>query len=145
MTINQPDPAKWRRAAKEPNVTGQFAYYDQLDIAASKEADEKRFKKIIVLWTQASGESPGPPQPVKPHNQQQFVERFPDAWREFNGEEVPIDGTPLTVLKDMGESESIKFRLNGVITVEQLATLSDAQCEAIGFGLRFNSQLPRIA
>jgi hypothetical protein len=125
----------WFPARGEKGVVGRFEYYDQLDVARSKAADDYRYKKIVVLRTKVAGDQDENFLPVKPHNQDSYINRFPDAWQAFQGEETPVDGTPLTEL-GLTESKISAFRINAIYTVEQVADLSDAMCEKVGFGTR---------
>lgn len=120
----------------EQGVVGRFEYYDQLDIAASKLADQKIFKKIIVLRTKATSSVDESVQPVRPHNQHDFTKRFPTAWAAFQGEAVPVQGTPLAELTEISEAQTNHLRLYGISVIEQIAVLSDAGVESLGFGFR---------
>lgn len=127
---------QWFPAAKEPNVVGRFEYKEDLDVVASKEADEKRYRKIIVCWTKVVGDPDENCLPVRDFNRAELISRFPDAWKAFQGEDIPVKGVPLTELPGMTESRIVDFRINAIYTVEQVAALSDASCERIGFGTR---------
>lgn len=126
---------RWFAAATEKNVMGRFEYYDQLDIMASKAADEKKYKQIIVCRTKVAGDQDENVLPVRDHNRAWLINRFPDAWKSFQGEVVEHKGTPLTEL-GMSEERVMAFQINAVYSVEQVAELSDAQCEKVGFGTR---------
>jgi hypothetical protein len=127
---------KWYPAAlPEKGVVGYFEYFEIIDAPASLAADEERYKNAIVCYTKASGSSDVSAVKVKEGNQRELVRRFPEAWAAFQGEEVNIDGTPLS---DLGipDQRITEFQLNGVLSVEQLAELSDIACQNIGFGVR---------
>lgn len=127
---------KWFPAHGETNVVARFEKnYDRPDIAKSLEADEFIPMELIVCRMKVVGDPDESVVPMKPHNKQHLIDRFPDAWRDFNGEAMEVSGTPLTEL-GLTEAKILDFRLNGVSTVEQVAALSDANCEAIGFGTR---------
>lgn len=126
---------KWYPAAGEVGVVGRFEYYDHLDVPASKAADEVVTKPIIVCRMKVAGSVDESFVKVKPHNQSELVHRFPDAWLAFQGQEVKIDGTPLSKL-GLPEQFITVLGLTAVNTVEQLAGLSDAACQNMGFGYR---------
>ncbi|MFO1183594.1 MAG: hypothetical protein U1E56_02250 [Bauldia sp.] len=125
----------WYPAVESNQVVGRFEWYDKLHIADSIAADEKRYTKIIVLRHKVVGTHEENVTPLKPHNEQALRERFPEAWTAFQGEVPPIKGTPLTKL-DLSSDRVDAFKIHGILTLEQLAGLSDAQCQAVGFGTR---------
>ena len=129
-------PLTWYPAKNEKNVFGRFAYYDIVDIPASKAADEKRYKQILVLHTKSAGEIDIPaPIKVHPENQMELVHRFPDAWTAWEGGLVQLPGTPLDAL-GLGADQLLGMRIFGVTRMEHLANLSDQQCENMGFGIK---------
>lgn len=125
---------QWFPSAETNQVVGRFRYHKQEDIAKSIEADEKVYRMIIVLDSKPVGGDLSTV-PVKPFNEISLRKRFPGAWAAFQGEEVPIAGTPLT---EMGYDDDriLGMKIHSVYTVEQLAALSDAACASIGFGTR---------
>ena len=127
---------RWYPAEGEPNVEGRFSYYDLLDIPASKAADEERTRKIVVLWARVRGYDPNPPNKVTPENQEAYIKRFPTAWKAFQGEEVPVVGTPISEMPGIEDDRMRKFQFAGVLTIENLAALSDSQAQQIEFGTR---------
>lgn len=132
----------WYPAKHEPGVLGRFGYEKILDVKASREADEERYREIVCLYTcvPASKDIP-PPQKVLPQNQREFIERFPEAWEAFRtGERIAIDGTPLDEpfheIPAMAERDAQRLEIEGVQSWEQFARLSDQQCMHLGFGMR---------
>ncbi len=68
-----------------------------------------------------------------------MIDRFPDAWLEFQGQTIEKPGTPLEISFHemiMSRNERQKYEMAGVTTWEEIAELSDAGCESIGFGTR---------
>lgn len=131
---------QWYPATNETGVLGRFGYTEIPDIPASIEADEQKFKQIVVLWTKIVG-SPeaGPPQKVLPQTKSDLIRRFPEAWKAFQGENIPQNGTAITepfLGLDMPEPMVLLFQLNNVTSWEQIPALSDAQCQNMGFGVR---------
>lgn len=133
---------RWFPAKDElPGVVGRFAYQDIIDVPASQAADEKVYKQVIVLHEKVAGSHDESVRKVMPHNQHELIKRYPDAWSHFQGQDVKVAGTPLSelVLDDgsrLNEDRLLTFRLQGISTIEQLAVISDATCQAIGFGTR---------
>ena len=123
-------------AKNEKGVKGRFENFKQLDVHASREADEEIYKTIITLRTIAVGSSDESVVPVREFNKHQLIDRFPEAWRAFNGEAdaMAAAGTPLTDI-DMDENTIISMRLAAIRTVEDLAGVSDAGVAA-KFGWR---------
>lgn len=125
----------WYPAVESNQVVGRFEWYDKLRIADSIAADEKRYTKIIVLRHKVVGTHEENVTPLKPHNEQALRERFPEAWIAFQGEAPPIKGTPLAALA-LPPDRVDALKIHGILTLEQVAGLSDAQCQAVGFGTR---------
>ena len=126
---------KWFPSIDGPDVVGRFETVKRIDAKASREADEEVFRDVIVLREKIVGQRDESVRPLKPHSQRDLIRRYPDAWRAFEGEEVEDDGTPLSELGIEGD-KALLFRINGVCNVEQLAKVSDATCDALGFGSR---------
>lgn len=119
----------------EPGVVGYFEQVGIPDVPASEAADELREMPCVVLIAKPVGATDWTPVKVKPHNMQELIRRFPDAWRAFQGEHVDVGGTPLTEL-GMSGSDIEALRLNGITSVETMAELSDERAQALGFGKR---------
>lgn len=127
---------KWFPAKGETGVVGRFEVnHDRPNIPESKKADEFVPMEMIVCRMKVVTDPDESVVPVKPHNKDQLIARFPDAWKDFNGEAIEVDGTPLSEL-GLDENRILGFRLNAITTVEQLAVLSDAQCETAGLGTK---------
>lgn len=126
-------------APPETGVWGRFEWVDVIDVEASKQADEYRYKKIPALRSRAAGAIDESVEPVKPFNQEKFIRRFPEAWRYFQGEMVQAYGTPLEEMEFL-EQERLQFQMYGVHSIEQLSTLSDDACSLMGFGTRKNRE-----
>lgn len=126
---------KWYPATGETGVVGRFEYLPILDVAASREADEEKTRDIVVCRMKAAGSVDESVVKVKPDNQEQLVRRFPDAWLAFQGQEVKVEGTPIAAL-GFPEQVNVTLQLGGILSVEQLADLTDMACQNIGFGTR---------
>jgi hypothetical protein len=137
---------QWYPAHGETGVVGRFEFDETLpDIVKSRAADEFVPLRVTILRAKIIGDQDNTPILMNAENAQSLIKRFPEAWKAFNGEEVKLDGTPLsdlvTVNADgretrLNEDKILDFRLNGCMTVEQLAVMSDAICEKVGFGTR---------
>lgn len=130
----------WYPAADGPQVVGRFEWYDKLLVADSIAADEKKYTKIVILRHKVIGSNDDSATPIKDHNREELKRRFPQAWQAFQGEMPVIAGTmlsdPSVKLEGMNSSRVEQFKIGGILTLEQLAGLSDAQCQAQGFGTR---------
>ena len=69
---------------------------------------------------------------VKPEH----MAKYRDEWTAFcDGSPLKKrDGTPLTEIRNMNEQVAEKYVQQNVHTMEELAALSDAQCQALGHG-----------
>lgn len=69
------------------------------------------------------------------HNLEAHNNRFPKQWEQFKkGLEQNGDGTPITALMALPASQREELKHAKVRTIEQLATLSDANCQRLGPG-----------
>ncbi len=132
---------KWFPAKGEQSVLGRFGYHDHLNIPASKAADEEVRAPIVVLYTKIAGENGNaPPQKVMPDNKGEFIRRFPEAWAAFNGSmDTPVNGTALSREfhgLTLDAEKAMNFQIQGVLSWEAIAEMSDATCERLGFGTR---------
>lgn len=133
------DKSTWYPSAESGGqVVGRFVYVKKLNIPESLEADEHRYREIIALEHRAVGSLDVSVTPLKPHNEKELRVRFAQAWAAFQGEEVEIDGTPLSELPFLSEDQILTLKIAGVHSVEQLAGLDDARCQNLGFGWRTN-------
>lgn len=131
---------RWYPALDGPQVVGRFEWYDKLMIADSIAADEKKYLKIIVLRHKVIGSTDEDTTPLKDHNREALKARFPAAWQAFQGEIPAVSGVllsdPSVTLEGMNAARVEQFKIIGILTLEQLAGLSDAQCQSSGFGTR---------
>lgn len=128
----------WPSAESGGQVVGRFVKVKRLNIPESLEADEHRYREVIVLEHKAAASTDVSVTPMKPYNERELRARFPEAWKAFNGDEAEVEGTKLRELKFLTEEQIIFLNLNGIYVVEQLAGLSDARCQGLGFGWRSN-------
>lgn len=78
---------------------------------------------------------------VKDHHRDRWPDRY-RAWKESR--EAPVEGTPIEEWSVLGASQVMEFKSHHVRTVEQFASLSDGQLQAVcpmgGFELRKKAQ-----
>ncbi len=138
-------------ARGETGVVGRFDYAETPDIPASHAAGEIILKKIPVLVAKAAGSSDYTPQklPTDPIARKAMTDRFPEAWLAFQGIMVPVPGTQLEErlydLPMITRSELARWHMNSITTWEQIADLSDAGCDHVGFGTRKRREEVMIA
>lgn len=134
------DPADFQKDDKTgervSNVLGRFEWHDLLDRKKSLDADREIYKKIPICKTKVRASNPEDisSRKVTEKNIEELVRKFPKAWAEFRNEEVAIDGTPVTDVPGVTKDVAIKLEFDGIRTAEDLATLTDEQCKAKGFG-----------
>ena len=64
-------------------------------------------------------------------------ERFPHAWGAFlSGQDHDGAGTPLDHVEGIAANDIRRLEINGVRTIEQLASVADAHLDGLGFGGR---------
>lgn len=126
---------RWFPAANEPAVVGRFVTQQELDIPKSREMDEKVYREIIVLETKVEGAHDVSVIQLKSGNRKSLLTRFPQAWQAFEGVPVKIEGTPLDAI-GLTADQIDALKLEGVYVVEQVARMSDAIVQRLGFGWR---------
>ena len=120
------------------NILGKFEYHEIIDIKKSKAADREITRKIPICLTKIRGSVPEDisSHKVTQHNAERWIKRFPEAWSEFLGQEVKVDGTPVTDVEGVTKERAMVLSFDGIRNAEDLATLTDEQCTAKGFGWR---------
>ena len=69
--------------------------------------------------------------------EEQFIEQFPKEYAEYfkvKPTKKTPKATPLNVLKDLGKRKVDVLKLEGIKSVEELASLSDGACHGLGKG-----------
>lgn len=120
-----------------PDVNGEAveAYiYDESVLHPNKSKDEKEkvFEKRTYITIRIKGKSDVMTRPL----QKKDIERFPDAWRYYQGENVIIaKGTPVTEIEgiEIGVVAALKSR--GIHYAEDLAKLEPEMVHGIRFGV----------
>lgn len=134
----------WFPSSESQQVVGRFIDVESDDIAASKKAG-----KLVKMWrpaleTKVVGSHDVSVQVVKPFNEIQLRARFPGAWEHYEAKKKgnpppkidPVDGVPIEEANFIGKEKLAWLKMQGFVTVEQLATMSDAQIQNLGHGAR---------
>lgn len=129
----------WFPCSTEKGLIGRFVYIEQIDIPTSQRTGIPTMHQIAVLQERTSGNNDFiskkiPPDPIA---RKAMIDKWPQAWASFNGEDVVIVGTPLDQpFHDLTMTSGVRQKHIGYgITIwEQIADLSDASCSTLGFG-----------
>lgn len=133
----------WWPATNEPAIIGRVVHVNVINEAESK----KQRKEVYFTWPAIEHKSAGIQgdvsfalvrEEVDPNTADYWKRRFAAAWADYKGAENKVpEGTPLEAFDDLPEGIAKALRMKDLTTVEQLASISDATCEAIGImGLR---------
>ncbi len=129
----------WFPAVGQKGVIGRFAELEVLDIEGSHKAGYQITKVIPVLEerTLLSNDYAPKKLPKDPVLLKRFTDKYPEAWALFQGTQPQLQGTPLSEkfheLK-MPPQVRQRYEFAGVMYWEQIADLSDAGCDNLGFG-----------
>jgi hypothetical protein len=111
----------------------RFEWFDEEDPAETKKCGYPRFKRIQILRTLIPGSKDERVDRVR----EEHKHRFPRAWAAFlAGDEGVVDGTPLKAFPGLTKddiSTAVHFH---VLSVEQLAAMSDEHISNLGQGWR---------
>jgi len=108
--------------SKDDQTYARFYIHPSVDGNASAQANKNIYKDVIMAEVFIKGSRNTSSSHIKTDEDE---ERFSREWNEFlTGEEV-IDGTPLSALPGLGPSAEMNFKSQGIVTVEDLANLSD--------------------
>lgn len=111
----------------------RFEWFDEEDPAESKKCGYARYRRIQILRTLIPGSKDERVDRVR----EEHKIRFPRAWAAFlAGEDGVVDGTPLKAFPGLTKddiSTAIHFH---VLSVEQLAGMSDEHISNLGQGWR---------
>jgi len=127
----------WFAAKDDDGVLGRFVELPVIDKAASKEAGENRYKNALHVQLRGRGSNETAVYRVKPTPEgERIIQRFPEAYAAFQGEQVHVDGTPLTELPGLGPEKAGTWQIAGVRTIEELAEAGEHIINRLGFGAR---------
>ena len=132
----------WFPATGDPTIIGRVVMVKRINSAESK----KQRKEVFVEFPAIEHKSAGIQgdisfalikEDIDPDNARLWTTRFSKAWAAFKGSAADVpDGTPLEEFDGLPDHKIAEFKLHGLTTVEQLAHMSDANCETIGMGGR---------
>ncbi len=129
----------WFPAVGQKGVIGRFVELEVLDIEGSHAAGYQKTKIIPVLEerTLLSNDYVPTKLPKDPILMKRFTDKYPEAWALFQGTQPQLQGTPLSEkfheLK-MPPQVRQRYEFAGILYWEQIADLSDAGCDHLGFG-----------
>ena len=133
---------------KDSKVMGRFVDHMKEYTTAD---GQKHTKPVILLLHMFPGSSDVSSSLMKPFNEAELKKRFPTAWAYYEKTkaesanapaEVPIatqigmKGTPIEHVSFLGKDKIGYLKNMAFYTVEQLAALSDTECQNIGYGAK---------
>lgn len=133
---------------KDSRIVGRFR--DIEDTYTDREGNKKT-RVVTILEHKVPGSSDISSSIVKPFNKDELTRRFNTAWELYEKHkaasvnappEVPlatqlqIKGMPIETVNFLGKDKIGYLKSQGFLTVEQLANMSDADCQNIGFGAK---------
>lgn len=111
----------------------RFEWFDEEDPEETKRCGYPRFKRIQILRTAIPGSKDERVDRVR----EEHKHRFPRAWAAFlAGEEGVVDGTPLKEFPGLTKDDISTLTHFHVLSVEQLASMSDEHVSNLGHGWR---------
>lgn len=121
------------QAKFDAHLPVRFEWFDEEDPIESKKCGYARYKRIQIIRTLIPGSKDERVDRVNEGHRR----RFPRQWAAFlAGEEGVVDGTPLKDFPGLTKddiSTAVHFH---VLSVEQLAAMSDEQAGNVGHGWR---------
>jgi hypothetical protein len=119
-------------AKDNPNVLGRF--FDR------KKGEDKDGKEVFGTFIEISmplDRYSKPCIPIKCEQGNKYIERFPDAWKEFKtGHVQKIEGDSILNLDDVEQGRLINLERQGYKTIDAVAKADEATIAKIGFGYR---------
>lgn len=111
----------------------RFEWFDQEDPEETKKCGYTRYKRIQIIRTLI----PGSKEDRVDRVNEDYKRRFPRQWAAFlAGEEGVVDGTPLKDFPGLTKDDISTLMHFHVLSVEQLAAMSDENATNIGHGFR---------
>lgn len=129
----------------DANVHAEFHYVDEYQPHKSEMAGRAVYERVPYLRLTFPGNRFYVPDtkakmkddeysPSDPH-------RFPRQWAQFLAQEEQVpDGTPLTMYPPMTSARVKELKSVGIHTVEQLASVPEADGQTLGLGWRLEQQ-----
>ncbi len=132
----------WFPATGDPSVIGRVVHVKRINEVESKKQRKEVFVTLPAIEHKVAGINGDVSfalvkEEVDPDTARYWTNRFSKAWAAYKGQEASIpDGTPLSEFDGLPDHKAAEFKLHGLTTVEQLAIMSDANCEALGTGAK---------
>ena len=128
----------WHRGTwkGDENIVGMFFEQMFLDPVASREAGEDVYKPGVICHIKAAAAKDVMGKRMDASNGPGLIERFPDAWREFQENKAPVEGTPLHEIPGMAPERAAAWGIDGIQTVEQFAEVDELVLNRLGAGAR---------
>jgi hypothetical protein len=136
----------WFPAKESQAVVGRVTEVEKLHPAKSRVAQKPVYIMVPVMESKVASSHDISHQELKPHNRDQICARFPGAWDYYEKQkaskpkeepqEIIFDGTPIAKADFIAREKISWLSMQGFNTVEQLASMSDAQIQAMGQGAR---------
>jgi hypothetical protein len=143
MKTTSPIPqTEWFPATNDPAIIGRVVHVKRINEAESR----KQHKEVYITFPAIEHKTAGIQGDVSfalikeeadPANAEYWTRRFAKAWAAYKGAENQIpEGTPLDAFDALPEHKAAEFKMHGLTTIEQLAIMSDANCDSIGTGAK---------
>lgn len=121
------------QAKFDAHLPVRFEWFDEEDPIETKKCGFARYKRIQIIRTLIPGSKDERVDRVR----EEHKLRFPRAWAAFiAGEEGVVDGTPLKDFPGLTKDDISTLVHFHVLSVEQLASMSDEHLANLGHGFR---------
>lgn len=121
------------RDIKSPNVEAHIYDEQVLMVKDSKEAQEEIYQPRAFIEIRIKGQTDIIIRPL----QEKDVERFPDAWKHYQGQEVVgPSGTPISQLDGIEDGMVVALRARGIHFIEDLARIQPEMISGMSLGIR---------
>lgn len=121
------------QAKFDAHLPVRFEWFDEEDPVETKRCGFARYKRIQIIRTLIPGSKDERVDRVR----EEHKIRFPRAWQAFlAGEEGVVDGTPLKDFPGLTKDDISTLVHFHVLSVEQLASMSDEHLANLGHGFR---------
>lgn len=110
----------------DSGVKARIYKYDEasLQVRKSQQAGEKIYQPRTFIEILVKGSVDKVKRPL----QEKDIERFPDAWRAYQGEDVTTPGgTPLDRLDSIADGQIVHLNARGIYTLEDLISTQPEQ------------------
>jgi hypothetical protein len=143
MATTAPIPqTDWFPATGDPAIIGRVVHVKRVNEAASRIQGKEIHIIIPAIEHKIAGLNGDVSfalikETADPDNARYWMNRFSKAWAAYKGaESTAPEGTPLSDFDGLPDHKAAEFKMHGLTTVEQLAIMSDANCDALGTGAK---------